>query len=140
MMNRQALLNLPFTLPFTLPLALFLVCSFAGAANTKVGVGGDAANGQKIYQSRCTACHSIEVSVVGPAHKGVFGRKIASVTDFSYSTGLMQLHTKKVIWDEKNLDRWLINPEKFSPGQAMSVSVPDAKDRADLIAYLKILK
>ncbi len=125
---------------FTLP--LLFVSSFAVAADSKTGngLGGDAGNGQKIYQSLCTACHSIDVSVVGPAHKGVFNRKVASVADFSYSTGLKKLHDKKVFWNEKTLDQWLIDPEKFSPGQMMGVSVPQAKDRADLIAYLKNLK
>jgi cytochrome c len=131
-MNRLAILALPF--------AFFLTCPFAGAADTKPDDSGDLVNGQKIYQSRCTACHSIEVSVAGPAHKGVFGRKVASVADFSYSAGLKKLHAQKVIWDEKTLDQWLANPEKFSPGQEMEVSVPESKDRADLIAYLKNLK
>ena len=38
-------------------------------------------------------------------------------------------------YDHQSLD--IADPEKVAPGQRMGVNVPDAKDRADLIAYLK---
>lgn len=107
--------------------AAYLSSSFAYA-------GGDAKNGQLLYASRCIACHSIDVNLAGPAHRGVFGRKAGSVTDFDYSPALRK---SRVIWNEKTLDKWLANPEKFIPGQKMGYAVPDAKERADLIAYLK---
>jgi cytochrome c len=108
-------------------LAAWLSSSFAYA-------GGDATQGKLLYAARCIACHSIDTSLAGPAHRGVFGRKAGSVIDFDYSPALKN---SKVIWNEKTLDRWLANPEKFLPGQKMGISVTDAKDRADLIAYLK---
>lgn len=128
-MNRLVALTLP----------LLLACSYA-VADAKAGTGGDAKNGEKLYQSRCTACHSVEVSIVGPLHKGVFGRKIGSVPEFDYSKGLKKLGQDKKVWNEKTLDAWLANPEKFSPGQTMALATSEAKDRADLIAYLKTLK
>ena len=36
-----------------------------------------------------------------------------------------------------SLDRWLAGPEGLIPGQKIGVSVSEAKDRADLIEYLK---
>jgi cytochrome c len=96
--------------------------------------GGDEENGKRIYASFCTACHSIDVSLAGPSHRGVFGRKAGAVSDFDYSPALKK---SAVIWNEKNLDKWLANPEKFIPGQKMGISVSDAKQREDLIAYLK---
>jgi len=43
-----------------------------------------------------------------------------------------------IVWTEKTLDRFLTSPLKMVPGTAMTYDgVPDAKDRADLIAYLK---
>ncbi len=126
-MNRLLALTIP----------LLLACSHAFADGKS---GGDAANGQKLYQSRCTACHSVEVSVVGPAHRGVFGRKAGSLEKFNYSAALKKLADKKVIWNEKTLDQWLADPEKFAPGQTMSLETKEPKDRADLIAYLKTLK
>jgi len=41
-----------------------------------------------------------------------------------------------VVWEEATLSRWLTDPDKFIPGQKMFVSVPDAKERADIVAYL----
>lgn len=98
---------------------------------------GDVAHGQALYQSRCFACHSIDASRVGPAHRGVFGRKAGSVADYDYSPALKK---STVIWNEKTLDQWLANPEKTIPGQKMGYSVLEAKDRADLIAFLKTQK
>ena len=49
------------------------------------------------------------------------------------------LKASSVAWDEKSLSRWLADPEKFIPGQKMGVSVEDANERQDLIAYLKTL-
>ncbi len=98
------------------------------------GAAGDAQRGQVLYQSRCAACHSIDYNGVGPAHKGVFGRKVGSAPNFAYSPALQQ---SSVVWNEKTLDRWLANPEKFLPGQKMGFTVANAKERADLIAYLK---
>lgn len=95
---------------------------------------GDARNGELIYSSRCIACHSIDANRTGPAHRGVFGRKAGTVADFNYSAALKK---SRVIWNETTLNKWLENPEKFIPGQQMGYSVPDAKDRKDLIAYLK---
>jgi cytochrome c len=97
-------------------------------------VAADAARGKQLYESRCIGCHSVDANRVGPAHKGVFGRKAGSVKDYDYSDALKKT---RVIWNEQTLDRWLANPEKLIPGQKMGFSVPDAKDRADLIDYLK---
>ena len=101
-----------------------------------VYAGGDAAHGQALYESRCVACHSVDQSRVGPAHQGVFGRRAGRVAGYDYSAALK---ASKVVWAEKTLDAWLANPERSIPGQKMGYSVPDAGDRADLIAYLKVI-
>jgi cytochrome c len=95
---------------------------------------GDARHGQELYESRCIACHSVEDSRVGPAHKGVFGRKAGSVAGYEYSPAVKK---SKIVWNEQSLEKWLTNPEGLIPGQKMGYSVSDAADRADLIAYLK---
>ena len=95
---------------------------------------GNADAGLVLYQARCSACHSLDHNGVGPAHRGVFGRGAALAPGFAYSDALKSSH---LIWDEASLERWLADPEKVAPGQRMGVNVPDAKDRADLIAYLK---
>jgi cytochrome c len=95
---------------------------------------GDAEAGRALYQARCTACHSMDYNGVGPAHRGVFARPAAQAKGFAYSDALK---ASRLVWTEEALDRWLTDPEKVAPGQRMGVNVPDAKDRADLIAYLK---
>lgn len=95
---------------------------------------GDPTAGLALYKARCSACHSLDFNGVGPAHRGVFGRMAAQVPGFPYSEALRSTH---LVWDEASLDRWLADPEKVAPGQRMGVNVPDAKERIDLIAYLK---
>jgi cytochrome c len=94
---------------------------------------GDPQSGKALYESRCTACHSLDHSRIGPAHRGVFGRHVAQVVGFDYSPALRRSH---VVWNARSLDRWLTNPELFIPGQKMGYSVPGAQDRADIIAFL----
>ena len=95
---------------------------------------GDAEAGRVLYQTRCAACHSLDFNGVGPAHRGVFGRAAAQAPGFSYSDALK---ASRLVWNEDALDRWLADPEKLAPGQRMGVNVPDARERSDLIAYLK---
>ena len=105
----------------------FLSSPFASAA-------GDAKKGKLVYGAQCIACHSINVNKDGPAHRGVFGRKVAAVADFDYSPALKK---SKLVWNAKTLDKWLSNPEKLIPGQRMGFAVAKAQDREDVIAYLK---
>lgn len=97
-------------------------------------LAGDGAHGQLLYAQRCSACHSLDTNRVGPMHRGVFGRRAGSVSGYAYSPALQYA---TIVWNEKNLDTWLDNPEQLLPGQRMGYSVPDASDRADLIAYLQ---
>ncbi|WP_211453043.1 c-type cytochrome [Collimonas antrihumi] len=113
-----------------LGLGLAVLTGFSGAA----AAAGDAIRGQDLYQTMCMSCHSIDYNGVGPAHKGLFGRKAGSHADYLYSPAVK---SSNIVWTEKTLDKWLSNPEKLIPGQKMGFMVPAAKDRADLIAYLK---
>ena len=114
---------------------LMAVAAYAVAAPALAD--GDAAHGEELYNSRCVACHSPDANRVGPRHRGVVGRKAGSLTDFNYSKALKG---SEVVWGEQTLDKWLINPQAFIPGQKMNFRVNDPQDRADIIAYLKTLK
>lgn len=94
----------------------------------------DADAGRVLYKAHCAACHSLDYNGAGPAHRGLFGRAAAQAPGFAYSDALK---ASRQVWNEESLDRWLADPEKFAPGQRMGLSVPDAKERSDLIAYLK---
>ena len=45
------------------------------AAASAVFATGNVVRGQQLYESRCTACHSVDQSRVGPAHQGVIVRR-----------------------------------------------------------------
>jgi cytochrome c len=112
-------------------------CAVLLSAQASFSCAADAARGKTLYESRCIGCHSIEENRAGPAHKGVFGRKAGAVKGFEYSDALKK---SKTVWNERTLERWLANPEALIPGQKMGFSVPEARDRADLIEYLRSAK
>jgi len=95
---------------------------------------GDPVQGQKLFESRCIACHSIDSHRVGPALRGVFGRRAGAAPEYDYSAAV---RGSAQVWTAQRLDRWLSDPEALIPGQKMGYSVSDARDRADLIAYLR---
>jgi len=94
---------------------------------------GDAAAGKALYGARCASCHSIDFNGVGPAHKNLFGRRAGTAPGYEYSPALKN---STVVWNEETVRRWLADPEKLIPGQKMFFSVPDEKERADIVAYL----
>ena len=105
------------------------------AAAPVLALDGDPAKGREIY-TRCMACHSIDANLVGPKHRGLFGRKAGSVPGFDYSTALKN---SGIVWNADTLNQWIKDPNKLVPGNRMFVRlVPDDQERADLIAYLKI--
>ncbi|HVZ01079.1 MAG TPA: c-type cytochrome [Dongiaceae bacterium] len=108
----------------------------AGATPIAARAEGDAVHGRQIYESRCIACHSPDANRVGPMHRGVFGRKAGTVAGYAYSNALK---SAGVVWNDQTLDRWLTNPQAFIPGQKMNFKVASPEDRADVIAYLKML-
>jgi cytochrome c len=97
-------------------------------------LAADLKNGEEVY-SRCLACHALETDRVGPRHCGVVGRRAGGIAGFDYSKAMK---SAKLVWNAKTLDRFLADPMKAVPGTTMTYAgVKDAKERADLIAYLE---
>ena len=98
----------------------------------------DAAAGKAAF-ARCSACHSVDGSNgVGPGLQGVLGRKPGSFAGFRYSRAMKAAATN---WDTTSLEAFIADPQKAIPGNVMPFSgVPDAKERADIVAYLATLK
>jgi len=88
----------------------------------------------------CQACHSLEkgaVAKVGPPLYGVVGRPVASIAGFPYSKGMKALGGE---WTYDKLNRLIANPPAFVAGTRMSFpGEPDARSRADILAYLHTL-
>lgn len=113
---------------------LMLAAAFACSAAASAGATPDALHGEQVY-TRCLACHALASDRVGPRHCGLLGRRAGTVPGFAYSQAMKN---SKLVWDEKTLNLFLAKPLKVVPGTAMTYDgVPDAKDRSDLIAYLK---
>lgn len=98
---------------------------------------GDVQRGAALYQARCTACHNVDSNKIGPAHRGVMGRRVGSLPGYKYSD---ELGRSRLIWTPQTLNVWLEDPEDLVPGQRMGFRVENAQERADLIAYLATLK
>lgn len=104
-----------------------------GAAPRAAPPPGDPARGAALYETRCSACHSLDANRVGPSHRGVYGRKAGSAPGFAYTPALKN---SGLVWNAANLDRWLAAPTSVVKGTAMGFRLTLPKDRADVIAYL----
>jgi len=109
----------------------------AGAAgSTGTAISGDANAGAEIFDSVCEECHG--AAATAPTLRGIIGRPLASIESFDgYSDALKA--KKSLTWTPANLDLFLKSPKDFVPGTLMYKTVPDAKDRADIIAFLASL-
>jgi cytochrome c len=95
---------------------------------------GNPKAGEALY-SRCLACHAFEYHRTGPKHCGLLGRRAGSAAGYEYSEAMKK---SGIVWSERSLARFLAAPTKVVPGTTMTYAgVPDAKERADLVAYLK---
>ncbi len=98
---------------------------------------GNPSRGAPVF-GQCVACHSVEPSVhlTGPSLAAIWGRRAGTVGGFGrYSSALKHAG---ITWDAPTLDRWLARPEALVPETTMTFpGVADARQRADLIAYLK---
>ena len=112
----------------------WLLVAALATCNGTAGASPDVQRGEQIY-ARCMACHALARDRVGPHHCGLFGRLAGSVPGFDYSAAMKH---SGIVWNEQSLDRFLAAPTKVVPGSTMTFdSIPDARERADLIAYLK---
>jgi len=110
----------------------------AAQAPPPAGLSGDPAAGAQIFDVRCGFCHGDGgVGGQGPSLIGVVGRRAGSLPNFAYSAALAG---SGITWTGPQLDHFLTNPAAAVPGTAMPMNVPDAKERADVIAYLGTLE
>ena len=97
---------------------------------------GDATKGKKVF-NKCRACHALKAGKkkLGPSLHGVVGRTAGSESYYKYSAAMK---SAGIQWTEDNLDKYLKAPKKFVPKNKMAFGgLKKAKDRANLIAYLK---
>lgn len=115
-----------------------LVCVPLGIAAATVG--GDAGRGKALYDKHCAVCHSLipEYHKEGPSLYGIYGRKAGSVP---FYPGYKALRGSALVWDDQSLDKWLADPKAFGRGDTkMTLTIDDAQNRADIIAFLRIAR
>ncbi len=104
---------------------------------------GDAAHGEAVFKSKCKLCHAVGPTAkpgVGPVQNNLIGATAGSRPGFNYSPGLKEAGEKGLVWTEEKVDQWLQGPKAMVPGTKMVLpggSLPNAQDRADVIAFLK---
>jgi cytochrome c len=121
---------------------IFAVASSAAIATllatSPAMAAGDATAGKQVF-TRCAGCHSTAAgeNKIGPSLAGVVGRKSGSKAGYNYSPALKAAN---ITWDEHALDQFLTNPAADVRGTKMFISVTNAADRENVIAYLQTLK
>jgi cytochrome c len=100
---------------------------------------GDVVAGKQVFATTCGACHSTEpgANKIGPSLARIFGSKSGAVPGYDFSAALKAAN---ITWDETALDKFLQNPAADVHGTTMFISVPNAENRENIIAYLKTLK
>lgn len=94
--------------------------------------------GERLFRA-CVACHTVTAdggNRAGPTLFRLFGRPAGAVPGYPYSEALA---TSGIVWTEETIEKlFALGPETFTPGSKMPLQrLPDARDRAALIDYLK---
>ncbi|MBL8836290.1 MAG: c-type cytochrome [Alphaproteobacteria bacterium] len=106
-----------------------------------VAADGDPARGARVFL-HCYSCHSVDpnesATLSGPTLWRIVGRRAGAVAGFDYSEALAARAAAGLSWTEAALDAFIADPQAAMPGVAMGFfGIPDAGQRADLIAYLR---
>jgi cytochrome c len=116
---------------------LLIAAGLMSVIATPASSAGDAQRGAALFRG-CAPCHSLErgQNMTGPSLAGLWGRKAGSLESFDrYS---LALKSSDLVWDDNSLDAWLKSPQSFVPHNGMIFKgIPDAQQRADLIAFLR---
>lgn len=113
---------------------------WAGQAGADATLG-DATRGADLFED-CAGCHMVgegAETMVGPHLNGLFGRRAAAIEDFAYSEGLARAGAEGLAWSAETLHVYIEKPQNLVSRTRMNYDgMPDAQDRADLLAYLRL--
>jgi cytochrome c len=100
----------------------------------------DIAHGQDVSQ-KCASCHQFDpagTNAIGPGLFGVVGRAPGTHSGYAYDQAMTDFAKTNTVWTYDLLYKFLKAPGQFMPGTRMTfVGLPEAKDRIDVIAYLR---
>ena len=120
-----------------LVIAWWLVFSAAAASAEELPLAGDAERGRLVFGA-CRTCHYPEPAMGhnnGPNLHRIFGKVAGKQPGFRYYSETFR--EAEFVWTPQLMYAWLEDPMRMFPESTMmSLGVPDAQARADLIAYL----
>jgi len=95
--------------------------------NIAMAVEVDIQRGEVVAAVRCGPCHHMNSRYVkvGPGLAGIYGMK-PSIQGVPFDA-----------WDTPALQTWLTNPRQVKPNTRMLLPAISARDRSDIIAWLK---
>ncbi len=112
-----------------------------GSTAHTVTLEGDPVAGEVAASKHCTVCHTFEKggkTIFGPNLFGAYGAKSGYDAAFDYSDALKN---SGYTWTEAKVIEFIANPVEFMPGtKAQFPGVKSAKERADIVAYMKTLQ
>ncbi len=101
----------------------------------------DVKTGEQFAHRVCIACHTFDKGAkpgIGPNLYGIVGGPHDHEEGFNYSPALEKF--KGQPWTFDALNEWLLKPGADVPGTRMTFAgIPNAQQRADVIAYLRSL-
>ena len=103
---------------------------------------GDAAKGKEA-SAKCGICHQVgptAQNAIGSELNKIVGRKAATAPGSAYSPGMKKLGDEGFTWTAENIDKWITDPKAMLPDSPMAQlfqGIPDAQERANIIAYLQ---
>jgi cytochrome c len=115
-------------------MSLVLALLATGAA----AQSGDAAQGERLFNQQCKACHTIDKGArngVGPNLNGMFDRKAGTLAGFAYSDAMAK---SGITWSDKTVADYLKDPKAVVPSGKMAFAgLKQEAQLANMIAYLR---
>ena len=107
----------------------------AAADDPLAAYAGD--RGAEVFKA-CIACHTLtpdEGNKAGPTLAGIFGRRIATLPGYNFSSALRQLD---IVWTPETVARLFeVGPLEYTPGTKMpEQKITAAEDRKALVEFL----
>ncbi len=94
-------------------------------------------HGAEVFRA-CVACHTLspgEGNKAGPTLYGIFGRRIATLPGYNFSSALKKL---EIVWTPETVSKLFeVGPEHYTPGTKMpEQTIGSAEDRKALVEFL----
>ena len=90
----------------------------------------------RLFALRCAGCHSLNEKThrAGPHLVGALGRRAGAVEGFAgFSDALRSLNRA---WTPRDMERYLVDPQGFAPGTAMTASAVTAEEARQIVGLI----